>query len=456
MMRSVFIGLVLILFPFSPSHGEKFLPQERVLQNLREEAAQQRQILGKEREALAAQRRSLEEEIRELQAANRKKKADLETLMARTRQAETEREASRSTEMALLAMMSDASDRFETLLGSGITLPLKSLKAKGDTPEDRLRSFMKTLYFHLRASDTMAVESHSFMGRDGRMHEAHVLRIGALAAMGQDAEGRPLFLVSHGSGDMYQQARRLPSRSEGRAIERALAGEGGGMLPVDLSGGTVLDTESGGRGLRDRVREGGLLIWPILFLGVAGLMIFTVRAFDLFRLSFFKGDAVMVIRDRRYGREGGWGAKAVKSPGLSMLVMAADLRDEAAEVREQMLESAVAGWSDRMERGIASLGVMAALAPMLGLLGTVTGMMASFRVMSRMGAGDIRLMSGGISEALVTTQWGLAVAVPLLLAHHLLSRRAERLALDAEDRAAEALALLEKESDHPLGEKEQA
>ncbi|TYT76353.1 MotA/TolQ/ExbB proton channel family protein [Desulfobotulus mexicanus] len=161
----------------------------------------------------------------------------------------------------------------------------------------------------------------------------------------------------------------------------------------------------------------------------------------------------MVIKDRLHGRQGDWGLRAAKSPGLSMLVMAADLRDEAPEVREQMLESAVAGWSDRMERGIASLGVMAALAPMLGLLGTVTGMMASFRVMSRMGAGDIRLMSGGISEALVTTQWGLAVAVPLLLAHHLLSRRAERLALDAEDRAAEALSLMEKVSDNPDGEK---
>ena len=73
------------------------------------------------------------------------------------------------------------------------------------------------------------------------------------------------------------------------------------------------------------------------------------------------------------------------------------------------------------------MAIFAAVSPLLGLLGTVTGMIETFQVITLFGAGDPRLMSGGISQALVTTQLGLAVAIPLLLLHSFLQGRAGRL-----------------------------
>ena len=81
-----------------------------------------------------------------------------------------------------------------------------------------------------------------------------------------------------------------------------------------------------------------------------------------------------------------------------------------------------------LERHLAILAVGAAVSPLLGLLGTVTGMIHTFSLIAVFGSGDPRLLSGGISEALVTTEAGLAVAIPLVLLHAFLSRRVRAIA----------------------------
>ena len=80
-----------------------------------------------------------------------------------------------------------------------------------------------------------------------------------------------------------------------------------------------------------------------------------------------------------------------------------------------------------LHRGLPTLAVLAAVSPLLGLLGTVTGMIETFQSITLFGTGDPKLMSGGISQALVTTQLGLAVAIPLVLLHSILTGRVNRL-----------------------------
>ena len=87
----------------------------------------------------------------------------------------------------------------------------------------------------------------------------------------------------------------------------------------------------------------------------------------------------------------------------------------------------------RLQRGLALLAVFGAVAPLLGLLGTVTGMIDTFRVITLFGTSDPKLMSGGISEALVTTEVGLAVAIPIMLLHTFLSRRVDHVIGDMEE-----------------------
>ena len=74
------------------------------------------------------------------------------------------------------------------------------------------------------------------------------------------------------------------------------------------------------------------------------------------------------------------------------------------------------------------MAVSAACAPLLGLLGTVTGIISTFNLMTVFGSGDIKMLSSGISEALITTEYGLYVAIPCVLAHSFLSRKAKSVA----------------------------
>lgn len=91
------------------------------------------------------------------------------------------------------------------------------------------------------------------------------------------------------------------------------------------------------------------------------------------------------------------------------------------------LDEKLAEESSLLNRGLPTLAVLAAVSPLLGLLGTVTGMIETFQSITLFGTGDPKLMSGGISQALVTTQLGLAVAIPLVLFHSMLIGRANRL-----------------------------
>jgi biopolymer transport protein ExbB len=95
------------------------------------------------------------------------------------------------------------------------------------------------------------------------------------------------------------------------------------------------------------------------------------------------------------------------------------------------VSSAVPG----LERHLQTLAVLGAVAPLLGLLGTVTGMIHTFQLVTVFGSGDAKLLSGGISEALVTTEVGLIIAVPVLLFHAFLARRV-RIVVGALERTA--------------------
>ena len=93
---------------------------------------------------------------------------------------------------------------------------------------------------------------------------------------------------------------------------------------------------------------------------------------------------------------------------------------------------------------MSTMGMLAAIAPLLGLLGTVTGMIDTFHVITMHGTGDPRMMSGGISEALVTTMLGLSVAIPIMLAHTLLNRAVENTVGMMEEKAVAMINIIQK------------
>jgi biopolymer transport protein ExbB len=96
---------------------------------------------------------------------------------------------------------------------------------------------------------------------------------------------------------------------------------------------------------------------------------------------------------------------------------------QAPEQRDDRLYAALLQQRNRLERWLGAIAMTASVSPLLGLLGTVSGMIVTFRLMTLFGAGDATAVSAGISEALITTELGLIVAIPALLAHALMSRR---------------------------------
>jgi len=147
-------------------------------------------------------------------------------------------------------------------------------------------------------------------------------------------------------------------------------------------------------------------------------------------------DGCTRLADKYQGRD--WPVVSVIRAGLAA-------RHEERETLESVLQEAILRELPRLERFLSGLSIMGAVAPLLGLLGTVTGMIETFRVITLHGTGDPKLMSGGISEALVTTELGLAVAIPIMLLHTYLSRRVDHIVGDMEEKAVTLTNVIQKE-----------
>ena len=184
---------------------------------------------------------------------------------------------------------------------------------------------------------------------------------------------------------------------------------------VDPSRGFMLEQLALTPSLTDRLQAGGVVGKVILGLLAIGLIIALVRGVSL-------SIARQKIRAQLKNPE-----QAGDNPLGRVLVVYNKEQNQTVEALELRLLEAVVDEQTHLEKGLSMLKLLAALAPMLGLLGTVTGMIETFQVITQFGNGDPKVMAGGISMALVTTVLGLVAAMPLLLAHNILSTQAENI-----------------------------
>jgi len=286
-------------------------------------------------------------------------------------------------------------------------------------------------------------------GRDGRDARGDVVVLGRFNAVYRDDQGVGFLEWSPDDQRLTAQAGD-PPRGLRRALGSWLAGDGD-RAPVDLSGGAALRQIAHGSSLRDQLAAGGPVVWPILALALVALVITFERLLELRRVHgntdrlmgevdalAAKGEwiACEALAESHAGK--GWPVVRVLRAGLAA-------RGERRETIESVLQESILRELPRLERGISALAIIGAVAPLLGLLGTVTGMIDTFRVITLFGTSDPRLMSGGISEALVTTELGLAVAIPIMLVHTWLSRRVDKVVGDMEEKAVGLTNLIEKE-----------
>lgn len=273
----------------------------------------------------------------------------------------------------------------------------------------------------LSARSTVRSTPGQFFLADGKAVDGTLVRLGDVAVFGiSDAAAGALTPAGGGKFKL--------DPPQGEATARALAK---GERPASLSLFLFESAEENFEARKAKtplevVESGGAIAWVIVGIGGVALLLIALRLL-LLALAAGGGGARLTQRlAEQVAREDIRGAQATCAEARGGTARVLDgvlkgLADDDRDTMEALVAERLVGEERRLDRFGAPILVIAAVAPLLGLLGTVTGMISTFDVITEFGTGNPKLLSGGISEALITTELGLIVAIPALLLGNLLS-----------------------------------
>ncbi|EOW9363510.1 MotA/TolQ/ExbB proton channel family protein [Vibrio cholerae] len=272
----------------------------------------------------------------------------------------------------------------------------------------QLRGLWQAMSEEIRASGQVQTTEIQWLNGQGETQTVPALRLGSLGLISE--QGYVKWDNARQQALSYQQ---LPSDFPTFSHIRTLVDGDVVTMKVDPSRGVLLEQLALTPTLSQRLQAGGVIGNVILVLLGVGLII-----------ALYRGAILATLRQKIKAQ-----LKNPEQPGDNPLgrILAVYNKEQqrSVEALELRLLEAVVDEQNHLETGLSMLKLLAALAPMLGLLGTVTGMIETFQVITQFGNGDPKVMAGGISMALVTTVEGLIAAIPLLLAHNILSAQAE-------------------------------
>lgn len=219
------------------------------------------------------------------------------------------------------------------------------------------------------------------------------------------------------------------------------------VIPVDLSGGTLFrNAPKGEESLLTKAHNffqlGGITMYPLALLLLWAVLIIIERTlfYTLYRWGYGKTiRTTLNLLEESRPKELDSFLKKRKDHFAQIAHITLDKSAKTEKEKEEYLREYLLKESPKLEARLGTLAVIAASAPLLGLFGTVTGMIEMFNAITRYGTGDPKLLASGISEALITTETGLAIAIPLLLIHNMLRNRKNRLLADLDIFAAQLL-----------------
>jgi biopolymer transport protein ExbB len=262
----------------------------------------------------------------------------------------------------------------------------------------------------------------------GEKEQLEIVRLGVFNAV---SEGIFLDWDTRKSRENFIE---LPRQPAGRYVGMAQDLQGAGTeeiipMSVDFTRGQILRAVVQSKTPIERVREdGGPVGYVILGLGLFGLLLCLWKAFSLYSTG---GKIARQMKDQQANRN---------NPLGRVLSIYSDNPEVNLETLELKLDEAILRETAPIETGLSFIKVLYVVAPLLGLLGTVVGMIATFQMITLFGTGDPRMMAGGISTALVTTVLGLTVAIPLTLFHSFLQGKSKALIQVLEEQAAGIIA----------------
>lgn len=243
------------------------------------------------------------------------------------------------------------------------------------------------------------------------------------------------FLATDGSlsglvGEGSDLRPRVVDRSVPAGAIAALIEGKSASLSFDPTMGSAVALSETETDLLTHVKQGGFWVYPILLLALIALVAAILKWVQLSRIREFSAASVQkVLGALNDGRpaEAMTAASGIRHPARTLLergitIVSENPKASRDDVEEALFEKFLES-TPGLQRGLPLIAIASATAPLLGLLGTVTGMMETFRLITVFGTGDAKSLASGISEALITTEFGLVVAIPALIAHSLLSRK---------------------------------
>ncbi len=271
----------------------------------------------------------------------------------------------------------------------------------------------------------------------GEVFEAKVLSPAGRLEPGRVALVGPVGMFSSQDGSLNGLVQQEINKADPTAFPlpasltdgvRALVSSGTGLLAVDPTQGNAVKMASTKETIGEHILKGGVVMWPILAMAAIALLVAAAKWLQLSRVRLASTADLQVVLNHLKQRSTDRAlshARTIPGPAGDLLVTAVEHSDEKKEYLEEVLYERMLAAKPGLESLLPFIALTAAAAPLLGLLGTVTGMISTFNMISLFGTGDPKTLSGGISEALITTEFGLYVAIPAVLAHAFLSRKAK-------------------------------
>ncbi len=244
---------------------------------------------------------------------------------------------------------------------------------------------------------------------DGQQADTEVIRVGTFNIISEAG-----FLKVE-SGAVSELDKQPDGRLTGSAQDLMDATDGNVEFGLDVTRGGILGLLVQSPTVTDRIHQGGIVGYCIISLGALGLLMAIWRWFGL------SGDS------RRVSAQLKRDSANTDNPLGRVLAAYESNQNADTETIELKLSEAALKEMPGLTKGLLFIKVISVVAPLMGLLGTVTGMIKTFQVITLYGAGDPKLMAGGISQALMTTVLGLVVAIPMVLLHTVVSGQSRKI-----------------------------
>ena len=196
----------------------------------------------------------------------------------------------------------------------------------------------------------------------------------------------------------------------------------------------------------DLIEKGGIVMYPIFLCSIVALAVFIERLLVLRRKRIIPGEFVQAIEAQITAQDiKGAMAMCEKDDSSISNIFLSGLKNagKGMWLVKEAIEERGGRESIILEKRVGILSTIAQLSPLLGLLGTVSGMIKTFNVISLQGVGNPTMLAGGISEALITTATGLCVAIPTLVCYRIVKDKADSLIFEMEENSVRIIELLD-------------